>query len=113
MYYTAQSKPGLGDPYWYEYTVGLNYLIDMLNPDNHIEYVEFQANVELGLDDIVITHNDGQTDFIQVKHTRVSDTLTFGDLVFQKTSSTGNLKMSLLGELAKSWNEEKKEHQKS
>lgn len=113
MYYTAQSKPGLGDPYWYEYTVGLNYLIDMLNPDNHIEYVEFQANVELGLDDIVITHNDGQTDFIQVKHTRVSDTLTFGDLVFQKSSSTGNLKISLLGELAKSWNEEKKEHQKS
>ena len=31
--------PGIGDPYWYEWYVGLKNVIDMLNPDSRIEKV--------------------------------------------------------------------------
>lgn len=99
MPYTAETKPGMGDPYWYEWSVGLKYIIDMLNTDNGIEYVELQANVPLGLDDVVVTYNSGEKLFVQVKHTRVEDTLTFGDLV----SPEGGAKKSLLSVLAQSW----------
>ena len=93
----------MGDPYWYEWSVGLKYVIQMLNPDNGIEYVELQADVSLGLDDVVITYSDGAKVFIQVKHTRAEDSLTFGDLVSKESSS----KKSLLQELATGWNKEK------
>lgn len=71
----------------------------MLNEDNNIKFVELQANVGLGLDDVVVTYNDGKVLCIQVKHTRAEDTLTFADLVYssKKTSK------SLLAELADSW----------
>ena len=108
MKYTADTKPGMSDPYWYEWSVGQSYLVEMLNPDSHIKYVELQANVQLGLDDVVITYDDGKTRFIQVKHTRVDETLTFGDLVsVQKTGNNSALKYSLLGELDRAWNLEK------
>lgn len=42
MKYTADTKPGMGDPYWYEWSVGQKYIIDMLNPDNEIKHVELQ-----------------------------------------------------------------------
>ena len=105
MKYTKDTKPGMGDPYWYEYSVGLKYIVEMLNPDNNIMFVEMQADVPLGLDDVVITYKDGRSRFIQVKHTRVNDTLTFGDLVNQDSAMerSGSKKQSLLGELAKSW----------
>ena len=103
MKYTSGTKPGMGDPYWYEWSVGLKYVIQMLNPDNGIEYVELQADVSLGLDDVVITYSDGAKVFIQVKHTRAEDSLTFGDLVSKESSS----KKSLLQELATGWNKEK------
>lgn len=107
MKYTADTKPGMGDPYWYEWSVGQKYIIDMLNPDNEIKHVELQADVALGLDDVVITYMDGHKKFVQVKHTRANDTLTFGDLVTIDTSNVdANSHISLLGELAKSWNEE-------
>lgn len=57
MNYTEKTKPGMGDPYWYESSVGLLYIVKMLNPDNHIKYVELQANVQLGLDDVVVTYD--------------------------------------------------------
>ena len=70
-------------------------------------HVELQADVALGLDDVVITYMDGHKKFVQVKHTRANDTLTFGDLVTIDTSNVdANSHISLLGELAKSWNEE-------
>lgn len=103
MNYTAGTKPGMGDPYWYEWSVGLNYIIEMLNPDNEIKYVELQADVSLGLDDVVVTYENGKKIFIQVKHTRVDDTLTFGDLVTKNDSN----RRSLLQELAIGWNKEK------
>lgn len=72
-----------------------------------LENVELQADVALGLDDVVITYMDGHKKFVQVKHTRANDTLTFGDLVTIDTSNVdANSHISLLGELAKSWNEE-------
>lgn len=99
MNYTEKTKPGMGDPYWYEWSVGEQQIINMLNEDNNIEYVELQANVGLGLDDVVVTYSDGRVLCIQVKHTRANDTLTFADLVYsaKKTSK------SLLAELADSW----------
>lgn len=48
MNYTEKTKPGMGDPYWYEWSVGEQQIINMLNEDNNIEYVELQANVGLG-----------------------------------------------------------------
>ena len=27
-------NPGIGDPYWFEWNVGLKYIIEMLNPDS-------------------------------------------------------------------------------
>lgn len=96
----------MGDPYWYEWSVGEQQIINMLNEDNNIEFVELQANVGLGLDDVVVTYSDGRVLCIQVKHTRADDTLTFADLVYsaKKTSK------SLLAELADSWQEESRKY---
>ena len=113
MNYSEKTKPGMGDPYWYEWSVGQQYIIDMLNPDNNIKCVELQADIELGLDDVVVTYVNGEKLFIQVKHTRVDDTLTFGDLVsIDNSKMDENSKYSLLGELAKSWIKEIDKYQK-
>ena len=109
MHYTANTKPGMGDPYWYEWSVGLQYIIDMLNSDNGIKYVELQADVSLGLDDVVVTYENGEKKFIQVKHTRAEETLTFGDIV-SKDSTSGK---SLLQTLAIGWNIEKEHYNHS
>lgn len=108
MNYTEKTKPGMGDPYWYEWSIGEQQIIEMLNQDNNIEFVELQANVGLGLDDVVVTYKDGSALCIQVKHTRAEDTLTFADLVYteKKTSK------SLLAELADSWQKESSKYTK-
>jgi len=108
MNYTEKTKPGMGDPYWYEWSVGEQQITNMLNEDNNIEFVELQANVGLGLDDVVVTYKDGSVLCIQVKHTRAEDTLTFADLVYtaKKTSK------SLLAELADSWQKESSKYAK-
>lgn len=63
--------------------------------------MELQANIKLGLDDVVVTYESGEKLFIQVKHTRSDNTLTFGDLVsIENTSEDGSHRYSLLGELA-------------
>ena len=67
----------MGDPYWYEWSVGRQYFIDMLNPDNNINGVELQTNVKVGLDDVVVTYESGEKLFVQVKPTRSDNTLTF------------------------------------
>ena len=33
MNYTEKTKPGMGDPYWYEWSVGEQQIINMLNED--------------------------------------------------------------------------------
>ena len=108
MNYTEKTKPGMGDPYWYEWSVGEQQIINMLNGDNNIEFVELQANVGLGLDDVVVTYKDGSALCIQVKHTRAEDTLTFTDLIY----SAKNTSKSLLAELADSWQEESSKYTK-
>lgn len=60
MNYTEKSKPGIGDPYWYEWSVGEQQILNMLNEDNNINYVELQANTGLGLDDVVVTYKDAR-----------------------------------------------------
>ena len=114
MNYSEKTKPGMGDPYWYEWSVGQQYIIDMLNPDNNIKCVELQADIGLGLDDVVVTYEDGEKLFIQVKHTRADDTLTFGNLVaIDNSKKDEKNKYSLLGELAKSWIDEKDKYQRT
>lgn len=72
---------GIGDPYWYEWSVGLLYSLDMLNPDKNIKHVILQKRRLQGLDDVVIVYNDDHAECIQIKHTREKDTLTFSDMI--------------------------------
>lgn len=72
---------GIGDPYWYEWTIGQNYVVDMLNPDYGIESVTLQATEAQGLDDVVVVYKDGSSEYVQVKHTRKESTITFGNIL--------------------------------
>lgn len=74
-------KAGEGSPYWYEWSVGLLYLIKMLNPDNHIKHIVLQSEDSQSLDDVVVTYENGIKEFIQVKHTRDKDKLSYSDMV--------------------------------
>ncbi len=90
---------GIGDPYWYEWSVGLFYALDMLNPDTGIEHITLQSKDFQGLDDVVIKYLSGNVTGIQVKHTRKNDTLTYTDLVFASKKDSD----SLLRQLCKDW----------
>ena len=72
---------GIGDPYWYEWSVGLLRVLDMLDAANGIKSVTLQADELQGLDDVVIDFHDGRRRCVQVKHTRETASITFGDLV--------------------------------
>ncbi|EGD45740.1 hypothetical protein Cpap_0068 [Ruminiclostridium papyrosolvens DSM 2782] len=72
---------GVGDPYWYEWSVGLLYTLDMLIPGKNIRHVILQCAAMQGLDDIVVVHENNQAECIQIKHTRESDTFTFSDAI--------------------------------
>ena len=95
--------PGIGDPYWFEWTVGLEYVIEMLNPDNKITSVAIQSTEIAGLDDVVVNYSNGKRKFIQVKHTRSEKSLTFNELVICEKTSTGEMKPSLLKNLSMGW----------
>ena len=81
---------GTGTPYWYEWSVGLLYVVKMLNPDNQIKNVVLQSDESQSLDDVVITYENGMKDFIQVKHTREDDKVSYSDMI------EGDLKKSYL-----------------
>ena len=99
--FNSNNLAGIGDPYWYEWSVGLYYALDMLNPDSDIEYITLQASVFQGLDDVLIkSKSSDKITGIQVKHTRVSDTLTYADLVLSAEGDSS----SLLKKLAVDWN---------
>lgn len=49
----------------------------MLNPDNQIKNVVLQSDESQSLDDVVITYENGMTEFIQVKHTREDDKVSY------------------------------------
>lgn len=72
---------GIGDPYWYEWLVGLLYVVRMLNPDNKIASVTLQSSETKSLDDVVVNDTEGGQTCIQVKHTREGNSFTFTDLL--------------------------------
>lgn len=38
----SNTSAGIGDPYWYEWSVGLWYLLDILKPESNIKSLVFQ-----------------------------------------------------------------------
>ena len=88
---------GAGNPYWYEWSVGLLYAVKMLNPDNQIKNIILQSEESQSLDDVVVTYENGTKEFIQVKHTRENDILSFSDMV------EGELKKSYLYKYSSEW----------
>ncbi len=89
---------GQGDPYWYEWSVGLEYVLDLLGGAKNVSTVTLQKSGHKGLDDVVVAFSNGESRFIQVKHTRVADSLTFGDVV-----ASGENEDSLLKHMAAGW----------
>ena len=75
------STAGRGDPYWYEWFVGLLEVVRLLDASADVESVAFQVEGTKGWDDVVVKVRGGARRCYQVKHTRVADNLTFGDLV--------------------------------
>ncbi|MDU4953522.1 MULTISPECIES: AAA family ATPase [Clostridium] len=99
------SMPGIGDPYWYEWYVGLENIIDMLNEDNEIEYVVFQKDLYETIDDVVVGYKNRMEYCYQVKHEIGSGkryNLTFDKLITGKQSGKDK-KMSLIQALACGW----------
>ncbi|NEZ74029.1 ATP-binding protein [Clostridium botulinum] len=99
------SIPGIGDPYWYEWYVGLENIIDMLNVDNEIEYVIFQKDLYDTIDDVVVGYKKRVEYCYQVKHEIGSDkrySLTFDKLIKEKQSRE-HKKANLIQSLAKGW----------
>ena len=91
--------PGIDDPYWYEWYVGVKNIVKMLNPDNKIEYVIFQSSSHETIDDIVVGKEENIELCYQVKHSRVGANITFSNLIEKEE---GN-KPSLLESIAKGW----------
>jgi hypothetical protein len=75
------SSAGKGTPYWYEWTVGLIKVVEMLYPESGISTVSFQEAGIKGWDDVVVRYTDGRTEYIQVKHTREGANITFGSFL--------------------------------
>lgn len=91
---------GEGSPYWYEWTVGQLYLIDMLNPDNGIKSVVLQSHDYQCIDDVIVEYNDDSIKCIQVKHTRTDNNITFNHLMQKDEIKNDN---SLIFNIAKDW----------
>ena len=100
-------QPGTGDPYWFEWYAGLDYVISMLAGDDDIESVTFQKAGLEGVDDVVVRRRRSlPTLCVQVKHKKIStsatDNLTFGALTRASSEEKGP-KKSLLASLAAGW----------
>ncbi|MBO5210148.1 MAG: AAA family ATPase [Lachnospiraceae bacterium] len=78
---------GIGDAYWYEWYVGLEKVLDLLNPDTDVVGVTLQASQQQGLDDVVVRYNDKKLECIQVKHTRKDSTLSYSFLFCEHTEN--------------------------
>lgn len=95
---------GTGTPYWYEWSVGLLYVVKMLNQDNQIKNVVLQSSESQSLDDVVVTYENGMREYVQVKHTREDDKLSYSDMV------QGELKKSYLYKYSSEWKEMEKKN---
>ena len=77
--------PGAGDPHFYEWYVGLENVIKMLNPDSGIKHVIFQHDEYDTIDDVVVEYTKGDVQVCyQVKHnigTAIPVSLTFGSML--------------------------------
>ena len=110
-------QPGAGDPYWFEWYVGLDYVISMLAGVDDIESVTFQEVGLEGVDDVVVRRSHGLPMLcVQVKHKKASTTsannLTFGSLVAEGESGEGRApNKSLLASLAAGWKQVSREEE--
>ncbi len=99
---------GIGDPYWYEWYVGLGHVIKMLNPDSGISCVIFQHNDYNTIDDVVVEYTDGNRQLCyQVKHqieTSSPNNLTFGKML----TATEDDKKCLFEAMFDGWKDAKK-----
>lgn len=108
-------QPGAGDPYWFEWYVGLDYIISMLTGVDNIESVTFQEVGLEGVDDVVVRRSHGLPMVcVQVKHKKAStataNNLTFGSLVAEGESGEGkSSNKSLLASLAAGWKQVSRE----
>lgn len=77
--------PGAGDSYFYEWYVGLENVIKMLDSDSGIKHVIFQHDEYDAIDDVVVEYTNGDTQVCyQVKHnigTATQVSLTFGSIL--------------------------------
>jgi len=94
--YTA----GSGEPYWYEWTVGLLKIVEMLHSDSDIESVMLQYHGPKGWDDVMVLHSNNHREWYQVKHSADGQNFTFGTLVSANDSGD-----SLLRHLFAAWRE--------
>jgi hypothetical protein len=93
---------GSAEPYWFEWETGLLSLVEMLDEDSDIVSVGFQLHGTKGWDDVGVRLRDGTTRLMQIKHSRVDNTFTFGDLVNGQGGEA-----SLLRTLASAWKTER------
>src|SRR5436190_23482830 len=78
----SSKTAGRGDPYWYEWFVGLREVVAMIEPGSEITSVTFQEEEGVkGWDDVVVRLSGDSRRCYQVKHTREENNLTFGDLI--------------------------------
>ncbi|WP_223592381.1 ATP-binding protein [Neobacillus bataviensis] len=104
------STPGIANPYWYEWYVGLEQVIKMINPDSKITYVIFQSGVHNTIDDVVVGYENKQEMCFQVKHEIGNvgkGNLTFSKLIEPTTRESGTEKVSLIKAIAIGWEEAK------
>lgn len=110
-------QPGAGDPYWFEWYVGLNYVISMLTGLDQIESVTFQEVGLEGVDDVVVRRSHGLPMVcVQVKHKKAStataNNLTFGSLVAEgESGEKQSPNKSLLASLAAGWKQVSREEE--
>lgn len=102
MVISSAVTAGRGDPYWYEWFVGVTEVIRLLDPNTEVQSVAFQVPGIKGWDDVVVRMKDGRRRCYQAKHTRVENNLTFGSLV-QRNETENNTNDSLLSSLFASW----------
>lgn len=101
----SSTQPGSGDPYWYEWYVGLENVINLIAGRDDISSVTFQEANLTGVDDVVVRYQDnrGATCY-QVKFkketTASARDITFATLVSNNTTTR---KKALVGELAAGW----------
>lgn len=98
------STPGIADPYFYEWYVGIKCLVEMLNTDSYISCVIFQHELYDTIDDVVVEYNNGNREICyQIKHeisTSTKHNLTFGKLIEKNSKSESNC---LLDALFQGW----------